>query len=113
MLKQLIESRLYESYLSQIPDNKLALPVGITPRLLDRQAAAEYVGLGATTFDGEVQAGTLPGPVQFACRRRLWDRAALDKRLDEISGLDASAQSSAWIERLRNETQTTVRRRDP
>lgn len=65
------------------------LPDGMTPRLLARDAAAAYCGVTAETFELHVRPHVRP--VEIGARR-LWDVKALDRWLDERSGL---------IERLR------------
>lgn len=61
-----------------------SLPVGMTPRLLSREAAAEYVGVVGGTFDKHVVGHVKPVEIGT---RKLWDRKALDRWLDERSGL--------------------------
>jgi hypothetical protein len=60
------------------------LSYGMTPRLLSRELAAEYCGVTPPTFDEHV-VPSVP-PVELG-RRRLWDVRALDRWLDEQSGL--------------------------
>lgn len=72
------------------------------PRLLSEIAAAEYLGLSVEMFRAQVEAGVLPRPVPLASatdprklpRRRYYDRAALDRRLDELSGIQAEPSGS-------------------
>jgi len=52
-----------------------------------RKEAASYVGVSPTHFDKLVRAGTMPQPVEFL-GRKVWDRAALDRVLDGLSGID-------------------------
>lgn len=67
------------------------------PRLLSRTEAAAYVGLSASQFDEEVNAGTFPGPVPLRVTRRLvWDRQALDGALD---GTRKVNDDKSWDER--------------
>jgi predicted DNA-binding transcriptional regulator AlpA len=94
----------------------------INPRLLDRKAAAAYVGLSSTTFDVEVAAGTFPQPFPLAhTRRRLWDVRALDAAMDRASGIqtkadDWEARKRAWQEgresRLKQRTWTAREARE-
>src|SRR5947207_1590644 len=71
-----------------------ALPAGITPRGLSRRAAAEYCGLAPSTFDARVNEGLLPSPV-FPGRRRVWDRLALDRALNSLSGVADHVSNTA------------------
>jgi predicted DNA-binding transcriptional regulator AlpA len=74
----------------------------LPPRLLDREDAANYVGLSPNAFDQEVRAGTFPAPFPLTkIRRRLWDVRALDAALDRAAGLgskanDREARKAAW-----------------
>jgi hypothetical protein len=60
------------------------LPIGLTPRLLCRDAAAAYLGISANHFEEHV-ADAVPA-IEIG-RRKLWDIRALDRWLDERSGL--------------------------
>lgn len=62
------------------------LPANIQRRCLCREAAAEYVGVSPCTFDGAVKEGLFPKPIVIG-RRNVWDRTALDRSLDVLSGL--------------------------
>ena len=65
------------------------LPAGITPRLLSRDEAAAYCGMSAAHFDRHV---AIAVPAQtFGCKK-LWDIRALDRWLDERSGLGNAAE---------------------
>jgi predicted DNA-binding transcriptional regulator AlpA len=74
----------------------------VAARLLDRDAAAAYVGLSPNAFDQEVKAGTFPAPFPLTrIRRRLWDVRALDAALDRAMGIaskidDRAARKAAW-----------------
>lgn len=64
------------------------------PRWLSRDEAAAYVGVAVNTFDSEVAAGAWPAGVirpllagPRARPRLSWDRTALDKCSDQISGV--------------------------
>jgi excisionase family DNA binding protein len=54
-------------------------------RLMTKTAAAKYCGVSAPTFRKWVAEGLVPGPVT---RLKRFDRQALDKHLDRLSGLD-------------------------
>jgi hypothetical protein len=79
------------------------------PRFLSAEAAAAYVGVDVRTFRAEVRAGLWPAPVTRGTREA-WDRAALDRRADAMSGLASSpaaqpgevakAAEAAWMRRL-------------
>lgn len=62
------------------------LPVGLTPRGLTRAEAAAYCGLPLSTFDARVADRALPGPM-FQGRGRIWDRVALDRAMNALSGI--------------------------
>ena len=67
---------------------------GLPPRMRPRTDAAHYVGVCPALFDRMVRNGTLPQPIRLG-RRKVWDLVALDRRLDELSGLAAPAHGSA------------------
>lgn len=56
----------------------------IPPRLLTTQLAAEYCGVSADLFERHF--GAIIEPVRIG-RRKMWDRRAIDRWLDERSGL--------------------------
>lgn len=56
------------------------------PRMLSRDQAAAYVGVSTGTFAREVAAGFWPAPLERG-RRQTWDRAAIDRMLDQRGGL--------------------------
>lgn len=55
----------------------------ITPRGLQREVAARYVGISATKFDELVAAGRMPQP-RMIDRRRVWDRIELDEAFEAL-----------------------------
>lgn len=57
-------------------------------RLLTRPQAAAYCGYSPGQFSKLVANGTLPGHVT---KLRRWDKAVLDAKLDELSGIDKPA----------------------
>lgn len=61
---------------------------GISPRVLDLELAAAYVGLSAESFLDAVAAGRYPQPLPDG-RRRQWDRVALDAAVDRRSSVGA------------------------
>lgn len=73
------------------PDNRLRLNAA-APRLLTREQAAAYCGVGTTTFTAWVRRGIVPRPVPKTHR---WDRKAIDAALDVLSRIDAEAAGQA------------------
>lgn len=72
------------------------LPPGLTPRMLCREAAAEYCGISGTHFDTHVD---VP-PVEIG-RRKVWDIRSLDRWLDQRSGLvEPLRQIDVWLGEL-------------
>lgn len=68
------------------------LPLGLFPRGLSREQAAEYCGCEtACAFDDWVRRRIVPGPMPGTKR---WDRKAIDRYLDRRSGLAETADSS-------------------
>lgn len=74
-----------------MPD-PLHIRLGIVPRGLTREDAAEYCGVTAWTLDKYVQRGLLPGPMPGTKR---WDRKALDIALDQLSNIAAPSAPKA------------------
>lgn len=62
------------------------LPAGMTPRLLGSPAAAAYCGVTGETFEKHIRPHV--PPIEIGARR-VWDVKALDRWLDERSGLTA------------------------
>ena len=62
---------------------KTALPFGVRPRGLCRNAAAAYVGVGPSLFDEMVKDGRMPKP-KLVNTRLIWDVVALDEAFDEL-----------------------------
>lgn len=85
------------------PRAGIALPAGVAPRLLSREQAAAYVGLSPETFLAEVAAGTFPRPFPLKrTRRRLWDRAEIDRALDARRTVEVEGSGERdWHERER------------
>jgi predicted DNA-binding transcriptional regulator AlpA len=63
---------------------QLALPPTLSPRLISRDAAAAYVNVSPTTFDGMVLDGRMPRPKRLVGRRRAWDVRELDAAVDQL-----------------------------
>jgi predicted DNA-binding transcriptional regulator AlpA len=66
----------------------------IQPRLISRRDAAEYLGIGTTTFDGLVQRELMPRPKTIG-RRRVWDLQQIDRAIDELPEVDIQNQTVA------------------
>jgi hypothetical protein len=64
------------------------LPASLPPRGLSVEQASAYVGLSVPSFLAEVKLGRYPGHVPSATRRQVWDRHALDRAMDLLSGLE-------------------------
>jgi hypothetical protein len=60
-----------------------ALPDTLSPRLINRDAAADYVGVGVTKFDEMVADGRMPRPKRID-HRKLWCVRALDTAADAL-----------------------------
>lgn len=58
-------------------------PYSYPPRGLSRQAAARYIGLGASTFDGLIEEGRMPKPLRVG-KRTIWDRLKVDAAFTEL-----------------------------
>lgn len=69
-----------------------ALPAGVLPRGLCREAAAEYIGCGTTKFDEMVRDGRMPKPRQIDARK-VWDVHALDAAFE---ALPTEAERNPW-----------------
>jgi len=78
------------------------LPPGMTPRLLSREAAATYCGISPTAFDEYI--GRVVRPIEIG-RRNLWDIKALDRWLDQQSGLAHAVDARPMGERLNGRDQ--------
>ena len=86
-------------------DRPRFLPAGITPRLLTREAAAEYCGVSANHFDAHVAKQV---PAVEIGRRRLWDIKALDRWLDGQTGY-VEASPADWLARLSDDNANSRR----
>jgi hypothetical protein len=62
-------------------------PPAFAPRLLSAREAAYYCGVGIPSWNQWVRSGRMP-PAILGTRR--WDRAAIDAKLDRLSGLGAA-----------------------
>src|SRR3954452_24770670 len=73
-----------------------ALPPNLAPRGLCREAAAEYIGVSAGTFDELVRDGRMPGPKRINARK-VWDVRKLDIA---FAALPADGDANPWDEVL-------------
>ena len=79
-------------------NSKRRLPIGMTPRLLSRDAAAAYCGVTPETFETHIRPHIAPLEIGA---RRLWDVRALDRWLDRQSGLvEALRSPGEWLAEL-------------
>lgn len=67
---------------------------GIGPGTLSLAEAAAYVGLSPNTFLTEVAAGKMPAPIDLKSRRKLWPKAALDRRLGATQTDETALQAA-------------------
>lgn len=72
------------------------LPEGMTPRLLTSRQAAAYCGVAEERFEQTVTFA----PIRVFGTRKLWDRRALDRWLDGISGINTLSPKRPIEERL-------------
>jgi hypothetical protein len=71
------------------------LPIGMTPRLLSRVEAATYCGVSPPHFDEHIARMV---PALKLGKRNLWDVKALDRWLDQKSGLtEADRPIDQWL----------------
>lgn len=73
------------------------LPLGIVPRMLTREQAAEYCGCESlSAFDEWRRRGIIPGPMSGTTK---WDRKLIDRWLDRRSGLisDPGPSINEWL----------------
>lgn len=63
------------------------LRVSVSPRLVSRDSAAGYMGVGVTKFDEMVRDGRAPKPLRIDSRV-LWDVHRLDAAIDALAGAD-------------------------
>ena len=73
------------------------LPLGMLPRVLTKDQAAEYCGCESlAAFDDWQRRGIIPPPISGTTR---WDRKAIDRALDRRSGLlsDAGPSIDEWL----------------
>ena len=67
-------------------------------RLMTRQEAADYLSISVSTFHGWVTDARMPACLPGT---RRWDKLAIDKTLDRLSGIDANdAEDESDLEEL-------------
>lgn len=71
------------------------------PRCLSADEAARYVGVSRNVFDAEVDKGIWPRGIPRGSlgAKMVWDRHALDRVLDEMSGLGGSNEVDGFERR--------------
>ncbi|SFV33275.1 hypothetical protein SAMN05216456_1942 [Devosia crocina] len=65
----------------------------LAPRGLNREQAAAYIGISASTFDKLVEAGAMPRP-RMAETRKIWDIHEIDRAFDELPHEGASLMAA-------------------
>lgn len=65
----------------------------MTPRLMTKAEAAAYCAITPSRLSQLVKAGTLPRSIPGTTR---WDKAAIDRALDKLSGLTSDAELSPY-----------------
>jgi hypothetical protein len=68
------------------------------PRLLDRAEAAAYCGVSINHFLAHV-----PVAPRLIGKKRLWDRAAIDKWLDAPATQADARPASEWLQLVRDD----------
>jgi hypothetical protein len=79
-----------------------SLPATLAPRGLNREQAAEYVGVGVTLFDRLVADGKLPKPVEVNSRR-IWDRWALDASFGALAEMTAAGDGANYWDKVKQD----------
>jgi hypothetical protein len=74
-----------------------ALPVSLPPRGLNREAAAQYIGISVGKFDEMTADGRMPKPIRID-GRKVWDRLGLDRCFDALG--DSTDAVNPWDELL-------------
>ncbi len=80
------------------------------PRLLSRKEAAHYCGLSVGSFNKAVDNGDIKVEPRRIGHRVLYDRHAIDRALDALSGLGPSSPAKLVRERLGHEGKVEVRK---
>lgn len=84
------------------------LPLGMTPRLLNKTAASAYCGMSEDAFEARIRPHV--PPLDISTRPLLWDVKALDRWLDEQSfGAGQFTPITELIGRLGSDRENTRR----
>ena len=75
------------------PPRALTMTREVEPRLMTRTDAAAYCAVTPSRFYQLVKAGTLPAAIPGTTR---YDRIAIDRALDKLSGLTTDAELSPY-----------------
>ncbi len=73
-------------------------------RLLSKTEAAEYCGLSPSGFQSWIDRGIMPPSLSSETANTVrWDKTAIDKAIDKMSGLDTKQADNenpldAWLE---------------
>lgn len=67
--------------------------MSVSPRLMTKAEAAAYCAVTPSRFYQLVKAGTLPASIPGTTR---YDKAAIDRALDKLSGLTSDAELSPY-----------------
>ncbi|MGV1953136.1 hypothetical protein ACQZ44_20165 [Agrobacterium vitis] len=71
-----------------------------TPRLLTQGQAAKYCNLSPAQFNAWVKAGRISGALAGTHR---WDKVALDRDIDRLSGIKAEPQTESALEKWKKD----------
>ena len=71
--------------------------VPLAPRGLQRESAAQYIGVSTSKFDELVRDRRMPAPKRID-RRLVWDRHALDEAFDQLptDGAPGCLDDNPW-----------------
>ncbi|KXV78759.1 MULTISPECIES: hypothetical protein [Acetobacter] len=86
-----------------------ALPPGLLPIFLRRDAAAAFFAVGTTIFDKMVQQGLAPRPVRFGSIS-LWFRPALVAAAAKMTGTELHYSAETEMQDAPNEWDAVVRK---
>lgn len=81
---------------ARVTGERHRLPPNIPRRLLNEEQAAEYCGVSLNTFRAQSGDGKPFPPSITLGKRKLYDRMALDRAIDALSGLDKPVSGEGW-----------------